>query len=177
MGSPTFTYHRKIREIGLGLLLYEIFNNAFDYLFYPIVVALWGFIDGGALAVALSFLANSAVFVAYEHMRIDWLGAHALRELDDAENKSRITKLMTWMGSPKNTLIEKIASPAVFVALTLPIDPLIVAVHFRRTHFQGITVRDWLLLWSATAAANLWWLVKVGAIVEFLRFIYFHFIG
>jgi hypothetical protein len=165
-------HHKKIREIGLGLFLYETWNYIFDFIFYPIAIAYWGIVNGGAIAVSLSFITNSIVFVIYEYLQIDWLGAHALRKLDQEENKSNIAKLMTWMGSHKKTWWEKLLSPVVFIALTLPIDPLIVAVHHRRQHFKGITMHDWLLLWGATLAANAWWLLKVGVIIEAAKFVW-----
>lgn len=159
-------HKRRIRDIGIGLFAYELFNYAYDFIFYPLVIATLGFVDGGAIAVGTSFIVNSFIFILYEHLRIDWLGAHALRELQDAENQSNITKLMTWMGRKKTTWWEKLLSPVVFVTLTLPIDPLIVAVHHRRQHFKGLTLHDWALLWGATAAANLWWLIKVDIVIE-----------
>ena len=168
-------HHKKIREIGTGLFLYESANFVFDFIFYPLIIAYEGIVSGGAIAVIASLIMNSIVFLLYEYLKIDWLGAHALRELDNEENKSSIAKLMTWMGSHKKTLWEKIASPIVFVALTLPIDPLIVAVHHRHVHFKGITIRDWMLLWGATLAANAWWLLKVGVIIEGAKWLWYLF--
>lgn len=179
-GMPIFSWlgahHRKIREIGIGLVAYESFNHLFDFVFYPVVIAYFGVLDGGAIAISLSFLINSVVFLTYEYLKIDWLGAHALRELADAENQSNAAKLMTWLASTKKTWWEKAISPVVFIGLTLPIDPLIVAIHHRRAHFKGITARDWFLLWGATAAANMWWLLKVDIIIETARFVYSHVI-
>ena len=106
-------------------------------------------------------------------MAIDWLGAHALRQLDAKENKTSLERLMTWMGKEKVTWWERAMSPLVFVALTLPIDPVIVAVHHRRQHFHGISWHDWKIFLAANAAANAWWLLKVGTIVAAAEWLYY----
>lgn len=165
-------HHKKIREIGTGLALYEGFTFVYDFLFYPFAIAYWGFAEGGTIAVAFTFLINGVVFWFYEYMAVDWLGAHALHELEAKENKSRFEHFATWIGKEKKMVWEKLANPIVFAFLTLPIDPVIVAVHYRKQHFKGITWRDWGLLFAATAIANAWWLLKVGAIVEGARFLY-----
>ncbi len=169
-------HHRKIREIGVGLFVYETFNFVYDFVFYPFAIAYWGIVDGGAIAAGLTFPINAAVFWLYEYMRVDWLGAHALRELEDKENKSNIEKLAAWIGKKKVTLWEKLVSPIVFVTLLLPLDPVIVAIHYRKEHFGGLTWRDWGIFFVATAIANAWWLVKIGIVVEGALYVWTHFL-
>jgi hypothetical protein len=67
---------------------------------------------------------------------------------------------------------EKLANPIVFIALTLPIDPVIVAIHYRRQHFGGISARDWSIFFLATAAASAWWLLKVDLIIMAVRYLW-----
>jgi hypothetical protein len=165
-------HHRKIQEISTGIVIYEGFCYIYDLLFYPFALAYWGFVDGGMLAVGISFFINIVIFWFYEYMQVDWLGAHALRELENEENKSNIQKLLTWIGKKKEHTWEKIMNPVVFSALLLPIDPVIVAVHYQRQHFKGLVWRDWGLLLAATAIANAWWLIKIGAIVEAVKFLW-----
>jgi hypothetical protein len=108
-------------------------------------------------------------------MRVDWLGAHALRELDDKENKTHIEKLATWIGRKKITLWEKLLSPIVFVVLLLPIDPVIVAIHYRKNHFGGLTWRDWNILFWANLIANAWWLLKISLVIEAIKWLWVYF--
>lgn len=165
-------HHRKIQEIGIGISLFEGFNFLYDFLFYPFALAYWGLELGGTIVVVLSLLVNAIIFWLYEYMRIDWLGAHALRELENEENKSSIHKLMTWIGKKKVTLWEKLLSPIVFTGLLLPIDPVIVAIHYQRQHFNGLYWRDWGILLVATLVANAWWLIKIGLVVEGAKYIW-----
>jgi len=164
--------HRKIQEIGTGLFLYEAFNYTYDLVFYPFALAYWGLMTGGVIVVGFSVIINMLVFWFYEYMRVDWLGAHALRELEHEENKSNIAKLVTWLGKKKVRWWEKLASPVVFTALLLPIDPVIVAIHFQQQHFKGLTWRDWGMLLLATLIANAWWLLKIGIIVEAVLYVW-----
>jgi hypothetical protein len=165
-------HHKKIREIGTGLVLYESINFVYDFMFYPFAIAYWGFALGGTIAVFFTFVINTTVFVLYEYMAIDWLGAHALRQLEEKENKSALERLVTWIGKKKVTWWEKVANPIVFIALTLPIDPVIVAIHYRRQHFGGISARDWCIFLLATSAASAWWLLKVDLIIIAVRYIW-----
>lgn len=162
--------HRKrVQEIGLGLTLYESFNFLYDWLAYPLALAYFGLEKGALILVAGSLIQCAFMFWLYDRMRIDWLGAHALRELEAKENKNRFEHAAVWLARDKHTAWEKLITPIVFIALTLPIDPLIVALHYRKKHFHGVTMRDWGILLSAVLAANLWWLVKVGLVVEIVR--------
>jgi hypothetical protein len=165
-------HHKKIQEIGTGLVIYESINFVYDFMFYPFAISYWGFALGGSIAVFFTFVINTTVFVLYEYMAIDWLGAHALRQLEEKENKSALERLVTWIGKKKVKWWEKLANPIVFIALTLPIDPVIVAIHYRRQHFGGISARDWSIFFLATAAASAWWLLKVDLIIMAVRYLW-----
>lgn len=168
-------HRKKIAEIGIGLFLYEaVFNPLFDLVFYPFCLAYWGLKIGGIIAVSASFAHVALLFWLYDRMKIDWLGAHALRQIEDGENKSNLTNLAIWVGKEKTTVLEKILSPFVFVFLTLPLDPLIVAVHYRRQHFQGISWRDWGILIASVITANAWWFIKIGSVVELAKLLWRH---
>ena len=164
---------RKIQEIGVGITAYESLNALYDFLFYPLALSYWGLTVGGIVVTTGALLINGFVFWLYEYMRIDWLGAHALRELEKEENRSSIARLMTWVGKKKQKWWEKILNPIVFIALLLPIDPVIVAIHYQREHFKGKLVwEDWGILLLATLVANLWWILKVELVIQALLYLF-----
>ncbi len=169
-------HHSKLHEIGIGLALYESFNFLYDWLFYPFALAYWGLALGGTIVVLGSLLVCVVLFWYYDCLKIDWLGAHALRELDAEVNKNRFEKIATWIGKDKKTHWERLLSPVVFVFLTLPVDPLIVAIHYRKQHFGGVTRRDWGILLAAVLAANAWWLIKIEIVIEAVKWM-LHLIG
>jgi hypothetical protein len=162
-------YEKHIKEIGTGLFLYEVFNFIYDWLFYPYALIYWGFEKGSLILVCGSLIQCALMFWLYDHLQVDWVGANALRELEKVEKKTRLEHALTWIGKKKNKKWEKILSPLVFIALTLPIDPLIVALHYRKKHFSGVTAHDWFILISAVVVANIWWLVKIGSIIVFAK--------
>jgi hypothetical protein len=66
-------------------------------------------------------------------------------------------------------IISTITKFAIFVVASINIDPVIVAVHYRESHFNGISLRDWGILFVSTAIGNLWWGARIGIIVEILK--------
>ncbi len=98
-------------------------------------------------------------------MKVDWLKAHALRELNNKENKTKLETLLTWHLVPRATIRERIIGEIRFALLLIPIDPVIVAMYYRENHFEGVSVRDWLMLVKATLVACIVWLLIVEPLV------------
>lgn len=164
-------HKKRIQTIGTGLFIFECFNFAYNYGFYLFALSYWGIVEGGIIATGLSFVFNAVIFWAYDHMKVDWLGAYALRELDAKENKNHFEQVAVWVGKMNKTLREKILTVAIFVLMLAGVDPVIVAVHFQHEHFKGLKAYDWSILTMATIVANVWWLIKVGSFVEVMRFV------
>ncbi|MEO5646124.1 MAG: hypothetical protein ABIQ91_01470 [Candidatus Paceibacterota bacterium] len=158
--------------MGTGAFLYLLYNFFYDWAFYPGVIGFFGYRLGGTIAVAGSLLQCGVMFWLYDWMKIDWLGAHFLRELEDKDNKTHLEKMAVWIGKEKRTVSEKVIASVTFLILTAGIDPLVVAVHFKRSHFKGLTSRDWGLLLASVAAANAWWLLKVGTFVAVIKMLF-----
>ncbi len=152
----------RIALIGKEAFLYLLYNLFYDFVFYPLVIGFMGYVVGGLIAVGGSFLQCGIMFWLYDRNGSDWLGAHALRELDDEESQSRLKKVATWIGREKRTWWEHVVALAMMVPLTSVFDPLVVAVHFQSQHFKGLTRKDWGLLLAALVSANGLWLMKSG---------------
>jgi len=163
---------KRIKAMGIGMVAYGIYNQFFDYVFYPGAISYWGIATGGAIAVWTSLVQNATMFWAYDRFQIDWLGAYALRELEVKENKNRFERLAVWAGKADKTWWEWILTAVAFITLLIKVDPLIVAVHFQQQHFQGLKTRDWGILLAAVAIGNAWWLVLSGSVVEAVRFVF-----
>jgi hypothetical protein len=169
-------HQKRIKTIGIGLFLYLCINFVYDYLFYPFAIFHWGIVVGGSIAAAGSLIQNTTMFWLYDRMRIDWLGAYALEQLKDKGNKTRLERMAVWVGSEKKTLWGKVSSFFLFAFLTVAIDPLIVAVHFKRRHFEGLEARDWGILLSAVVLANAWWIARTAfGVTVFLVMWHFFF--
>lgn len=168
-------HKRRIQTIGTGLFLYETFNLVYNYGFYLFALSYWGIVEGGILAAGLSFIVNAGVFWAYDHMKVDWLGAYALRELDSRENKNLFERLATWIGKADKTSREKVLAGMTFILMLIRVDPVVVAIHFQHEHFKGLKVYDWFILLTATTVGNVWWLIQTGLFVEAVRYVVIHF--
>ncbi|MEJ0053961.1 MAG: hypothetical protein WDN10_04545 [bacterium] len=163
--------HRvRIKTIGTGLFLYESYNVLYDYGFYAFAILQWGLVIGSIIATLGSLIQNGLMFWLYDRQGIDWLGAHILRELEAKENKNRFERLAVWLGKAEKTRAEVVLAAVAFVGLLWRVDPLIVAVHFRREHFRGLTAKDWGILLAAVAVGNAWSILEMGIIVETFRF-------
>lgn len=157
-------HKKRIKTIGIGLTIYLCLAAAYDWGFYLYAFSRMGIVSGGFLAVGLSFVINSGIFWAYDHTKIDWLGAYMLRELEVKENKNRFERLAVWIGKANKTWWELVLTAIAFILLLVRVDPVIVAVHFQQSHFNGLGIRDWSVLLLATAVGNTWWFIQIGAL-------------
>jgi hypothetical protein len=164
-------HQQRVKTIGTGLFLYLSFNAAYDYGFYSFAIFHWGIVFGGGLASFGSLVQNAIMFWLYDRMGIDWLGAHALEQLEAKENKTRLERYALWVRKEKKSLSEKMWGIVLFALITISIDPLIVAVHFKPRQFDGLSVRDWGILLAAVTLGVTWWLARAGGAVEAFMFI------
>ena len=145
-------------QFGWPFALYEGFNWVFDKGFFPVALLAWGPLWGAVIPGLTAFCINAGVFWLYDHMKVDWLKAHALRELADKDNKTKLEKLLTWHFTPRTTLREKVMGEIRFAVLLSYVDPVIVAIYYRDNHFNGVSIKDWLLLMKATFVAVVVWI-------------------
>lgn len=167
--SDWLARNRRPVKRGAAATSYLVFNSVFDFFFYPAVMTAYGLVLGGSIAVSISLVQCSVMFWLYDKMKIDWLGAEMLRKLESTETQGKLTKIATWIGKEKKTIPEKLSAVIAFIVLAGPIDPLVVAVHFKRNHFNGLSFKDWGLLLAAVGASNAWWLVQMAPVAAALR--------
>lgn len=158
-------------QFGWQFVLFEAFNWIFNYPFFSLSLwylgPVWGAIVPSILAIGI----NAFVFWYYEHKKVDWLKAHAMRQVASKENKTRLEKILTWHLMPRRTFLQKMLGELQFALLLSQIDPVIVAVHYRESHFEGLTRKDWLLLFKATAIALAIWVLILEPVVFAVKII------
>jgi hypothetical protein len=165
IGTWTRKFRAHVVEVGPALFLYEVFNFAYDRIFYPFAIAHWGYVAGSVIGLLGSIICCSALYWSYDKMRLDWLKAHAARELENKENKNRLEKAIVWVGSEKRSWKQKMLGVLLFLGATSVIDPLIIAIYCKRVHFKGIDTRDWAMLFVSIACANAWWILTITPFV------------
>lgn len=161
------SHKRKIAEMGTGLFLYGIFNWVFNYPLYMAVVGYYGLVYGGLMMAFLSFIQCGILLVVFDKMKIDWVGATYLKDVErQQEKKSRIEKILVWvLKKESQSASGKMVKIGIFIILSAFVDPFIVAVHYRRKQFDGVSVRDWVILFVAVLIANLYWTLRTGILV------------
>jgi hypothetical protein len=152
------------------LVVYECFNYTYDYLFYGYMVFTYG-IAGGAIAATGSLVQNLSMFWLYDRMGVDWMSAQELRDLEERGDLKWYERLFVWFGKRKSKLWEHTLEPIVYVLALSRLDPLLVAVHFKKSHFTGLRVGDWLNVTTAVLIANFWWLLQIGAVAYGIHYL------
>lgn len=159
---------------GWPFLLFESFNWVFNYPFMYLCLWHWGPAWGAIIPSVLAIAINAFIFWLYEYMKVDWLKAHAVRQLADKANKTRLEKILTWHLKPRKTMLEKACASLQFGLLLSQLDPVIVAVHYRESHFNGLTTKDWWLLIKATLSGLLIWLLVLEPTVLGIQSLWSH---
>jgi len=163
----------RILAIGWRLIAYETFNYLFNYPLYMWAMGSLGLVQGWLIMTLLSLVSCAYLFWRYDHKGVDWLFANAAREWEQGTTDSSgwVRKMMVRISKSRNGL----SGIPTFVVASINLDPLIVAVHYRESHFNGIGSRDWSLLVASVAIANLWWGARIGLFVEILKWAVRHF--
>ena len=151
---------RRIFQVGVGHATYAAFSWAFDNVLYLYVVYRLGLLVGGALMTALSLTLCAATLVAYERMRVDWVGAGALERLASLPSPSWWQRLILWA--------DRRGALPVFLALSVFQDAFITTAYFRRGRFDGLRGRDWRVFLGSVLVSNLYWTLRSGVIIAAL---------
>jgi len=161
----------KIMAVGWRLVLFEIFNFLFNYPLYGWAMVFFGLIQGWLFMTASSLILCAGFFWRYDKGGVDWLFANAAREWEEETRSSsgRFRKIIVSISKSRDSGLVGILT---FILASINLDPVIVAVHYRKNHFSGISKRDWGILLASVAIGNLWWGARMGILVEILKWLY-----
>ncbi len=165
----------RILAIGWRLALFEAFNWVFNnpIYFWAMSPLGYGLVTGWLIMSTISLVMNAGFFWRYDRNGIDWLFANAARKWEEGtqESSGRFRRLIVKISKSRDGYTGILT----FILASISIDPVIVAVHYRKSHFSGISVRDWSILVASTAIGNLWWGARIGLFVEILKLAVRHF--
>ncbi len=150
-----FRRHRqRIAQIGLGHLLYASFNFVFDEIIYVYVVYRFGLLVGGGIMTTFSLVQCALTLLAYERMRIDWVGAGSMARLASSRNPSWWQRIIRWA--------MRRGKVAIFIALCIFQDPFITTAYFRQGRFDGLNGQDWRIFFGSVFVSNFYWTLRSG---------------
>jgi hypothetical protein len=116
-----------------------------------------------------SLVSCAYLFWRYDRDGIDWLFANAAREWESGTEESSgwLRKTIVMISRSRNGR----SGILTFIIASVNLDPVVVAVHYRKAHFNGLNSRDWGILVASVAIANLWWGARIGLFVEILKWV------
>ncbi|MDD5396526.1 MAG: hypothetical protein PHW24_00510 [Candidatus Moranbacteria bacterium] len=159
-----FEWIRKfnLKILAIGLVVFNSFDYAFDYVLYPFVIYKYGPLLGGIVMGILATVICLFILWVYDLLEKDWLGIEAVKELvenffkqeEDIAKKSwrRTGKRMMYWLFHKNKIGQ-------FLFLSIHFDPLITSIYMRPGYhlYNGLTRRDWKIFLGSTIVSNVWW--------------------
>jgi len=166
-----------LKIIAVGLVVFNSFDYAFDYVLYPFIIYKYGPLYGG---IAMGLLAAGiclGLMYIYDFLEKDWLGIETVKELVENffKEEEAIAK-KSWRKHGKNMMKwlfhkNKIGQ---FIFLSLHFDPLITTIYMRPGYhlYNGLSKRDWKIFWSSVVVSNAWWtgvaFVAVSSVEELI---------
>ncbi len=146
----------RLAEVGTGHVLYATFNWFFDNVLYVYVIYRLGVLTGGIAMTFLSFVLCTVMLLAYDRMRIDWVGVGSLARLSEIPNPSLWQRIIMWA--------MRRGTAAIFFVLSILQDPFITTAYFRQGRFDGIKLRDWQIFFTSLLISNFYWTLRSGVV-------------
>ncbi len=158
----------RILAIGWRLAGYEVFCWVYNYPLYIWTMTHFGLFLGWFMMTILSLVVGAYMFWRYDRKGVDWLFANTAREWEDATSDTSgwFRRALVKVSKSRNSGLVGLVT---FVLASINADPLIVAVHYRKQHFNGLGRRDWGILVATVAIANLWWGPRIVVVVWGLK--------
>ena len=156
-----------ISMVAIGHTINKIWDWAFDFGLYPLVIYIFGLVWGFVVMAVLSFIICWLLMKFYDWSKRDWLGIEAIKELKQYNGPSRTGKWLGW--------VLRKSDPVACLLLSIQFDPFIVTVYLRRGRFGGMNRIDWRNFMLSWLIGNAYWSVVcftgVSALVWIWRWV------
>ncbi|MGB8815735.1 MAG: hypothetical protein WCC74_00645 [Minisyncoccia bacterium] len=185
LGAVIFLISKNIKrtfQVMSGWGLYEVYNFAFDFLVWPIIQAIFGFL-GIILLIIIALINNFLILLWYQKKKVDWFGVnevedlkirghlwvHAVHNHPNVIKKislfipAKILQLMLWLLN-KNDVFA-------FVTLSVWQDSFITTIFLRHGKFDKLDKRDYIIFVSSTILSCLAWSVLMQFIIIIIKFV------
>lgn len=171
---------KKSIRVMSGWGIYEIWSFSFDFILWPILQALYGFV--GVIFLILTALAlNFMVLLWYQKNKVDWFGVNVLEDVKAKGhiwvNKigrskniikrfslyipAKILQLMIWLLKTNDIFA--------FVTLSVWQDSFITTIFLRHGKFTKLGRRDYIVFISSTVLSCLAWSVLMQIIITAVK--------
>lgn len=154
--ASTRKFAGRLAGVSTGHALYAAFNWCFDNPLYITVICKLGLVAGGLVMTLLSLILSLGTLLAYEKMKIDWVGAGWASQLAASSEGSILHRLLRWARSRGGV--------PVFLVLSVFQDPFITTAWFRGGKFDSFSRSDWRAFSASVVVSNLYWTLRSGAV-------------
>jgi len=171
---------KKSLKVMSGWGLYEIWSFTFDFILWPILQALYGFI-GLVFLILMALGLNFLVLLWYQKHKVDWFGVNVLEDvkakghiwvnkIEKSRNiikkfslyvPAKILQFMIWILN-KNDIFA-------FVTLSVWQDSFITTIFLRHGKFTKLGRRDYTVFIASTILSCLAWSVLMQVIITAVR--------
>jgi hypothetical protein len=170
-------------QVMSGWGIYEAYNFLFDFIIWPILQALYGYI-GVIILIIIALINNLIILLWYQHKKVDWFGVNVLEdikakghiwvhEVDNHKNifkkislyiPARLLQFMIWLLN-KNDIFA-------FVTLSVWQDSFITTIFLRHGKFDKLGKKDYIIFVSSTILSCIGWAVVMQLIIVAIRAIW-----
>ncbi len=164
------TFHWLLRsgaQFAFGLALKKGLEYGFDYVLYPTVLVMLGYVWGGVVMTVAAVTVNILIIRAYDWAKVDWLFIEALKQARDG-NAESLPKAIARLKP-----ILKLGDMPALIAISVIDDPVTAVLYLRKgSHqFNGMSRRDWKIFVAANVVANIYWTLGIVTVIELFKVI------
>lgn len=169
-------------QVMSGWGLYEAYNFAFDFLIWPIIQAIFGFV-GVILLIAIALVNNFIILLWYQKKKVDWFGVNVLEDMktkghlwvhEISNHKSKIKKISLYIPAKiLQFMIWLLDKNDIFAFVTLSVwqDSFITTIFLRHGRFDKLDKRDYIIFVSSTILSCLAWSVLMQVVIAVVKFV------
>ncbi len=167
---------RRTVQVMSGWGILEAYNSIWEFIIWPIVQGLFGFVGVLALIV-VALINNFIILLWYQHKKVDWFGVNEVEnikakghlwvhEVSNHQNlikrfslyiPAKMLQFMIWLLN-KNDVFA-------FVTLSLWQDSFITTIFLRHGRFDKLDRRDYIIFVTSTILGCLGWAVLMQFVI------------
>lgn len=171
---------RRSLQVMSGWGIYEVFNFSLDYILWPVLQALYGFI-GIIILILTTLVVNFTILMWYQKKKVDWFGVNEVEQMKakghlwvhEVSNHQNLIKrfslyipakmlqFMIWLLN-KNDIFA-------FVTLSVLQDSFITTIFLRHSTMEKLDKRDYLIFVMSTIFGCLGWSVLMQVIIMTIK--------
>ena len=171
---------RRSLQVMSGWGIYEVFNFSLDYILWPVLQALYGFI-GIIILILITLVVNFTILMWYQKKKVDWFGVNEVEqmkakghlwvhEVNNHQNlikrfslyiPAKMLQFMIWLLN-KNDIFA-------FVTLSVLQDSFITTIFLRHSTMEKLDKRDYFIFVTSTIFGCLGWSVLMQVIIMTIK--------